>query len=88
VSCSDYCNGHTGFCFAKDTPNLTTNATSGADEKRRYVVDATDLGSILQSSISAENFSDKFSPSNFGRIGTRKTTNCLTYLRIMDNLGF
>jgi hypothetical protein len=32
------------------------------------------LGSILQNSISAENFSDKFPSSNFGIISNQKTT--------------
>jgi hypothetical protein len=32
------------------------------------------LGSILQNSISAENFSDKFSASNCGQLSTPKTT--------------
>jgi hypothetical protein len=39
-------------------------------------------GSILQNSISAENFSDKFSSSNFGQIFIRKQPTCMDIMDI------
>jgi hypothetical protein len=40
----------------------------------RHLLEHCHQGSILRNSISAQNFSDNFSSSNFGQISTQKST--------------
>jgi hypothetical protein len=57
----------------KEGKSNRTNSADVLNVKGDINMDV-DLGSILQNSVSAENFSDKFSSSNFGQSATQKAT--------------
>jgi hypothetical protein len=56
----------------QSSPNLTTVVNLYIDQSELEADAGSDLGSTLRNSISAENFSDYFSSSNFGLISTQK----------------